>query len=69
MDILMWLTEFGHSAMLGFVHWVGASLPLVQIYSDTGYWWSRQENMPAIQQNIHDRLTAWILKDSKKKEN
>lgn len=66
MDILMWLMEFGQHAMLALVHWCGSGLVALQIYSDTGYWWTRQQDMPYIMQNIHDRLNAWLNEGEKK---
>jgi hypothetical protein len=68
MEILMWLTGFLEHAMLWLVHWAGSGLVMLQIYSDTGYWWTRQETMSYQMQNLHDRLTAWILKDNKKEK-
>lgn len=49
------------------VEWFGTGSVAIQIYSDTGYLWTRMETAPAMAQEIHNRLVAWILKNEEKK--
>lgn len=46
--------------------WLEHYLPYMQISLDTGWAYVQAENMSGMQQEIHDRLEAWILKDKKK---
>lgn len=55
MGFLTWLSE-----------WMGHSIVMLQISMDTGWYHIQLERMPAISQEIHDRLERWILSDNKK---